>query len=476
MTRPPLAAAALGLAIVLGLSPMLAEPAEAASRRPDIVVIYVDDVPQAATHLWSDPARTPSLARFVHQGTWLKHATGSTPQCCPGRANTLLGQWGHRSGVTQNDLGPFDPTRTIAVQLQRAGYRTLFGGKFLNRFPHYAYQHGARRYAVGWDQFDVVFTHHGKFYNYPLWTRTGTRRYGQEATDHSTFVVTRRMARHIRRTPRNRPVFAFLSLYDGHAPLQPMARFVDHPACRDVEPWRGPAYDEADVSDKPQYVQAKERRDDDGYPLQRLCQSVMTIDWAVGRIRRTLRRAGRLRNTLLVFTSDNGWVMGDHRLVGKLNPYSTPIPLYMMWPRRWGRAARVIQEPVSNVDLAPTFCAIAGCRMRGANGRSLLALLDGRASQVPRRFIYEEMLHARGLRPAWYGIRTTRRYSRDARWVYTEYGSGEVELYELESDPWQLRNLADDPARAKVRAELRAILHERVIGPHRVTLRSPRRR
>ena len=162
----------------------------------------------------------------------------------------------------------------------------------------------------------------------------------------------------------------------------------------------------------------------------------------------------------------------DASIVDKLVPYSTPVPLYLRWPSRWGDEARTIGEPVSNVDLAPTFCALAGCEPGDVDGLDLTPLLDGDVAALDRRFIYEEYLHPKRHRPGWYGLRTTGGFAPDERWVYTEYDTGEVELYDLVVDPWQLENLASSPERAAVRDELAAILHAGVIGPDRVTFRT----
>jgi arylsulfatase A-like enzyme len=456
-----------------GLAIAGVEPPSEADRppRPSIVVIYMDDYPQPVTELWSDPVRTPQLARFVRDGLWLKAATGSTPTCCPGRVNTLTGTWGHRSGVTENDMATFDPADTVAARLQEQGYRTFFGGKFLNRFPRYVRPPSSvERYALGWDEFDVGITNHGAYYDYPLWTRAeGRVRYGHEDRDHSTAVVTDLMTAHIRATPPDEPLFAFLSLFDGHAPYDPLPRFVGHPACADFEPWAGPAYDEADVSDKPAWVQALPRLPEPAYDLRTRCEQTMGVDWAVGEVVAALEETGRLDDTLLVLTSDNGYLVGDHRIEDKLVPYSTPVPLYLRWPSRWGDGARTIGEPVSNVDLAPTFCALAGCDMGDVDGLDLTPLLDGAVDALDRRFIYEEYLHPKRERPAWYGLRTTGGYAPDARWAYTEYDTGEVELYDLVADPWQLENLAATPGHAVVRDDLARMLHDEVIEPDGVT-------
>ena len=107
--------------------------------------------------------------------------------------------------------------------------------------------------------------------------------------------------------------------------------------------------------------------------------------------------------------------------------------------------------------------------MGDVDGVDLLPLLDGDADALDRRFIYEEYLHPKRGRPAWYGLRTTGGYAPDERWSYTEYDTGEVELYDLLADPWQLENLAASAEHAVVRDELGAMLHDEVIEPDGVT-------
>jgi len=136
----------------------------------------------------------------------------------------------------------------------------------------------------------------------------------------------------------------------------------------------------------------------------------------------------------------------------------------MLWPRRSSTEPRVIRERVQNVDLAPTFCEIAGCKMPRADGMSLLPLLVGKTGRLKRDFVYEEQLH-RNLGPAYYGLRTTRRFSRDHLWVYTEHSTGERELYDRAIDPWQLDNLALDPAHQETAETLHQMLHQDVIDP-----------
>ncbi len=441
--------------------------------RPNIVVIYMDDFSPKAARLWKDHQRTPDLARWVEQGITL-NASGSTPLCCPARANVLTGRYGHRNGITRNEMRKYDPSETVAVELQAAGYHTAYVGKFLNSLARWAPdRRSMEHYAQGWDDFDVIWENQGHFYDYRLWTRHGVQKRGSAPRDHSSRVAGLRAAAHIRATPRDEPLFMIISLYDGHPPQIPMAKFAGDPACRKVVPWAGPAYDEANVSDKPRFVRSRSRLRERSYSLRRRCEAILGVDWVSQRVSRALKKTGRLDDTLIVFTADNGVLMGEHRLESKGYPYSTPVPMYAWWPQRWGSAGRSIEEPVQNVDLAPTFCGLAGCTMEDIDGMDLIPLLDGDVDRLDRTSIYEEILHP-GHRwpdpaavPAWYGLRTTLAYS-DVRWVYTEYATGERELYDLTNDPNQLKNLAGERAVADTQQELAAMLHESVVGPDHV--------
>ena len=445
--------------------------AQAVPDRPSIVVIYADDTSPLPTWLWSDPVRTPTLARFVRDGTWFSSAIGATPMCCPARGNLLTGRYGHSTGITRNDMDPYDPQGSLAVRLDAVGYHTAYVGKYLNGLArHVPTAEAMTAQAVGWDDFDVIWENQGAYYHYRWWTRDGVVEHAGADADHSSLVAARAAAAHIRDAPADAPLFMVVSLFDGHPPNRPMRRFHDVRACRDARPWRGPAFDEADVSDKPAYVRRTGRLRTGSKDLRERCEAMMTTDFVAGEVRVALEETGRLEDTLFVFTADNGTLLGDHRLRSKGYPYATPVPLYMLWPARLRDERREITEPVSNVDLGPTFCAIAGCTVPDADGLDLGPLLDG-AERLERDFVYEEMLHADGRygvdadgRPAWYGLRTTGRYD-DRRWVYTEYETGERELYDLSADPSQLRSRAGLVRYAEVEADLRAMLHEQVVGP-----------
>ena len=118
-----------------------------------------------------------------------------------------------------------------------------------------------------------------------------------------------------------------------------MPRFVGHPSLSGAsKPFHGPGFDEADVSDKPRYIRGREGSGRPRTSLRRRCEAILTVDW-VARRAALPWRTGRLDDTLLLFTADNGTLLGEHRLVGKHHAYATPVPMYAMWPASLGLRA-----------------------------------------------------------------------------------------------------------------------------------------
>ena len=473
---------ALGIAAACAGASVFATPSQApttaAETRPNVVVISLDDVSPNTSWLWSNPDRTPELSRFTRYGVEFSSAVTSTPLCGPSRATLLTGQYGHNHNVTDNQASKLRPRGTLAPRLKRAGYHTVMVGKYINGLDEAApRQSDVKRYAQGWNRFDVIWKRQvagqGQFHGYQLWTRKGALNKGHKPWDHSTYVVGQRIAQHIRSAPRDQPVFALASFAAGHVPNTPLAWHRGSRACTGIQPYSPPSYDEADVSDKPIYIRTLPRLRPAAVNLRRHCEEMLGVDEAVATIRRALQQTGRLRDTLLIFTADNGYLHGDHRapLPGaKKWPHAVEVPLYMLWPARLGGQPRVVSEPVSNVDLPVTICALAGCRMRKADGRDISPLLTGEADRLERRFLYTEMLRAHQDMPPWYGLVTTGAYASDRIWHYTEYANGGHELYDLTRDPHRLRNLAREPGQTKRLRQFHRMLHRNVVGPNEVQL------
>ena len=453
---------ALTLALLGTLFSLPQRSVAAAAPKPDVVLFYLDDNAPYPARLWNDPERTPNLARFANAGMEFRNAVATTPQCGPARAALLTGQYGHNNGVTRNNVRSYDQRGTLSPKLRSAGYKTVFVGKYHNLLREwYPRRAKMRSLSNDWSQLDVIWENQGRFYDWRQYRKGGNSVFGSSDTDHSSYQAARKAVQHIRSTRKDKRLFLVVSLYDGHEPLTPMARFEGHSKCADVGGWSGPAYDEADVSDKPAFIRAHPRSGSPSYDLRQRCESLLTSDWVVGQVRRALKATGRLGNTVQILTADNGWLMGDHRLVGKLTPYSTSVPLYMRWPRELQGRKKIVLEPVANIDLAPTICALAGCTMPNADGRSLVPLIKGRSTMLGRQFIFTEMLHAGVFyghrptgRPAWAGVESTRKYS-ETLWAYARYSTGEEELYNVSRDPHHLRNLAGRPAYQKVTRDMR---------------------
>jgi len=194
---------------------------------------------------------------------------------------------------------------------------------------------------------------------------------------------------------------------------------------------------------------------------------MLGVDRAVGQVIDELEAEGRLDNTLLVFTADNGMAWGAHRIPqNKIWPYTTPVPLVMRWPAAgWGTVPAEIDEVVSNIDLAPTFCDLAGptCVLGPfahgndvPDGKSLVPLITGAAPNLGRDAVLEAYYNLDSMSYA--ALRTTAAFDPVARWHYIEHVNGERELYDLVADEWELDNVISVPGHA----DLVATLHDRL--------------
>jgi arylsulfatase A-like enzyme len=480
-SEPPLvqkAAALVGplLAPAIPPRPPAVDPR---SPRPDIVVIMLDDIPPLDGRLWQ---RLPHIRRtFVAHGVELTDAHGETPICCPGRAGFLTGLHTHHHGATTTDGSRFQPQMTIATALKGVGYHTIHVGKYLNLFERIY-----PKVPPGWSEFHGFG---GGYQDYILWSDGVPRHYGRARADYSTTVISKLSAAAIRRVPPDRRLFAWITPFAMHKPWQLPGRQAGRSRCSGIEPWSPPGYMERDVRDKPAHIRRLRVRQEDGYDLRRICRGLLAVDRLVGNVVRELDRRGRLDDTLLLLTSDNGMTYGSQRVLrDKKTPYATQLPFFVRWPRVLGDDHRRIGERIQNIDLAPTLCDIAGCRLGpyptgqgGPDGLSFLRLLTGERTSLPRDAVLSSYLDPDGWMPTWWSVSTTSRSPlarqgcrtrREAgcRWLYVEYDTGEVELYDRSNGPcwdWR-RRMSGDPcllenlAGRRRYAELQAMLARRL--------------
>ncbi len=450
------------LAALLSLGGAQPSPLAAAAR-PNIVVFYLDDVSPHDGRLWNSATRTPAIYKtFIAHGLHFTHAYGEDPLCCPSRASILTGLHTHNNGVNLNDARLYVPQESVASELKDAGYSTMWIGKYMNRNTFLS-PAGWAAHLAPWTVFDGIYgLNGGEYYDYVL--RTKDQGDIQINGVHSTQMIADRAVARLAAAPARQPIFAMLSIYDLHLPNTPMPVDAGKMAkCDNFPPYWTPNYNEADVSDKPDYIQRLALLPNaNGWPMETYCREMFGVDSVVERVTDELAAEGRLNNTLLVFTADNGMSWGAHRR-GQLKntPDATALPLYMAWPAGWGTTPRDISEYTSNIDLAPTFCELGGCTLGSypsgqsqADGRSLVSLVEDGTSLNRDALLEQSPLgdEARNL-PGWVSIRTTPQ-SGLGLWHYTQYVDGERELYNETNDPWELDNLASDPGHNAIQAAL----------------------
>jgi N-acetylglucosamine-6-sulfatase len=459
---------ASAIAIAIGLVAAVAAcgdgEREAGRERPNFVVVMTDD--QALDTMRAMPFTRRALGG---KGVVFEHAIASFPLCCPSRASFLTGQYAHNHGVLDNHppkggYARLDRRRILPVWLRRDGYETGFVGKYLNGYgkPKLG---GETAVPPGWtDWYALPPKGDKRSYEYDLNENGDLVRYGSGEANYKTDVLARRAADFIRTaSERSRPFFLWVATPAPHTDKQlpPSAPRNPEPAPRHrgrfagVRAPRPPSFDEADVADKPRNVRRLPRLDSDRrraldrtYVSQ--LETLLAVDDLVHRLVAALRRSGELGRTLVAFTSDNGYLRGQHRIdSGKSRMYEEAIGVPLLIRGPGFPTGRRVSEPVANIDLAPTILDLAGVDPPiEPDGRSLVSSARGTA---PPRGVLLEVFERRA--DQFVGLRTT-------RYAYAEREHDRDELYDLRSDPHQLVNVAADPEYADARARLRARVAE----------------
>jgi arylsulfatase A-like enzyme len=428
-------------------------PFTAAAHRPadppSVLLVLTDD--QRSDALGHMPIVRREL---IDHGVRFTSGFVSNSLCCPSRSSILTGDYSHTTRVYRQ-IPPygrfdwFDDRSTVATWLHRAGYTTGLFGKYLD-----GYQHAALEGYVppGWDRW-VAFLH-SAYYDYRLSIDGTVHDYGESPGDYSTSVLTRTATSFIRQTPG--PIFVEFTPTAPHAPAVPAPG--DEHAFDGLAPWRPPSFDEADVADKPGYVRALPRltqsevAQEDAFRRDQY-DTLRSADRSVGALLDALRATGRLSNTLVIFTSDNGLAWGEHRWTKKEVPYeeSIRVPFVVRYDPAIA-APRTDPHLVLNIDIAPTIADATGAGRPHDDGRSLLPLLRSTHAPWRRDFLLEHMEGTNHV-PTYCGV-------RDERYVEVRYATGEQELYDLRRDPYELANRAGDPGAVAVRDRLRHRLDE----------------
>jgi arylsulfatase A-like enzyme len=452
----------VSLAIVWGLTAVSVSnwrvTAMAAEVRPNIVTIVVDDLDIAAV------AEMPSVKSLLTEtGTTFTQFFAPTPLCCPSRVSMLRGQYAHNHGVLRNTgedagfpefLASGYESETLATLLQADGYSTALIGKYLNGYvpaddPRIPV---TQTYIPpGWDTWISGVTHAAyDSFDYTLNVNGSLVDFGDAEDDYLTDVLTTYAVDFLdRAATRDQPYFLFLTPYSPHSPAVPAPRHqgMFHGATAP----RTPSFNEADIADKPAWVQAggslserKQQRIDESY--QRRLESLQAVDEMVQAVMVTLAEHDQLESTYILFLSDNGFFLGEHRQPrGKGAPYDAAahIPLIIRGPSI--SAGTQIDGIALTNDLLPTLADLAGVATPSfVDGRSLVPLWTGHASPWRQTAIiegfgleFESAEREAEQTPAFQALRT-------ANMLYVEYETGERELYDLQNDPFELHNLINE--------------------------------
>ncbi len=508
--RRPVAASLIGSAALFGAilvliwgGPRVPDAAHAApDPRPNIVVVLTDD--QTLAEMVALPQTTNLIGT---QGMTFDRAYSSYPLCCPARATLLTGQYMHNHNVRGN-TAPFGGWERFAglgaeaaalpVWLQNSGYHTVQLGKYMNGYPSIN-----PPVPPGWDEWYGKLSEYSSalfgnqvYFNYKLLEQGPAGppakliSYGQSETDYSTDVLADKAVDAIERLGGtdgiDEPFFLNLWVSAPHAPYISATRHIGAFGAAPVRFARD--FNEKDVRDKPRFIRRLPRlnkrkiRNVTQRQRNRWAQ-LLAVDEAVVSVTNALAKEDELDNTYIVFTSDNGYLAGDHRIPqGKYLPYegAAHVPLLIRGPgiAAGGRSP----ELVSNIDLAPTLAQIAGATPKlTVDGRSLLPFTKNPALASTRALLLEgdtganltggEAIEAgdaastAALKP---GLKQKRGVSdleqepiariarkikapayraiRTPRYLFVRYrGRGGVELYDMLSDPKQLRSRHADP-------------------------------
>jgi N-acetylglucosamine-6-sulfatase len=420
--------------------------------RPNILLIVTDD------QRWDTLDAMPIVQReLMARGVTFTNAFVSNALCCPSRASILTGNYSHTTGVYRQTtpfgaFPSFSDASTLATWLHDAGYATGLFGKYID-----AYQHDALIGYVppGWDRW-YAFVHSG-YYNYGLTVDGEADFHGADpGTDYSTSVLGDAADDFLRSAPADQPLFVEFAPAAPHEPAIVESRF--DALFRGLDAHRPPSYNETDVSDKPAYMRALPPLSGqwmnwiDGFRRQQY-RTLQSVDEQVGRLLDTLEETGRLEDTVVVFTSDNGLMWGEHRWRRKEVPYDEAlrVPMIVRYDRLVP-GSRTDDALVLNIDIAPTIAGLAGVEHAATDGLSLEPLLRDASAPWRSDFLIEHMEGANPV-PTYCGVRTrTQKYVR--------YATGEREFYDLADDPFEMVNVVDDPTRTRDVSNLAARLDE----------------
>ncbi|GHJ37525.1 sulfatase [Streptomyces sp. TS71-3] len=458
-------------------SPAPAPSGTASAGRPNIVFVLTDDLS------WNLIRYMPHVRQMQKAGTTFSNHHVTDSLCCPSRTSIFTGEYPHDTGVFTNSgddggYGAFlrngNERKCFAPALRKAGYRTGFMGKYINGYQP-ADRNGSSRQGVppGWDEWDAAGNGYPEF-DYNLNENGKVVHYGHGPQDYLTDVLSGKATSFVDSSAQaKKPFMLEVATFAPHAPATPAPR--DAGSFPGVKAPRSAAYGRPSEptpawQKKITPLTAQDDRRIDRQFAKRV-RSVQSVDEMIGRLQDELKAKGLADDTDIVFSSDNGFHLGEHRLrAGKQTAYDTDIKVPLIATGPGIPAGRRVTALTENIDLNPTFQGLAGARPPSTvDGRSLVDLLHGgRQPGDWRQAVLVEHHHPASRKddpdavPEDSGDPPTYEALRTADALYVEYADGEREYYDTSSDPDELRNLAPSMSpsrRASLHATLMALEH-----------------
>ena len=473
-------------------------------KRPNMLVIETDDM------RWDELKFMPNVRKLIEgRGLAFENSFAPYPLCCPSRASFLTGKYAHNHHVLSHvdpfGFQAFDDRTTLATVLHGGGYQTALVGKYLNGYArqhvHGSTEPSLRYVPPGWDQWmagsDKLFPagdpRHGGTYNY----FSMTQNINGQVVPHRGIYSTRLLADQVQDvvggfSKKPDPWFVWWTPVAPHfgTPHEPddpapvlrddgvLGKFATPARPRWVRglfdgqvthppgiPPVGPV--ESDMSDKPRYlrklpdINVEEKAALTKVSRQR-AEALFVLDQQIGVVLQRLQRLGEYDDTVVAFTSDNGYYLGEHRKrVGKILAHepSLRVPFLIAGP---GIKHGKRYDPITSIDLAPTFADYAGLKgVPDADGVSLVRTIEKGDQGWNRPVVTEGRMgdrsYVRHAPRQGFDTALNERGVRTARWKYVRYSTGEVELYDLKNDPLELQSRQADPAYDRVRHKLERI-------------------
>ena len=459
-----LAALALAAALLVGGGTSSSAPV----KRPNIVFVLTDDLS------WDLVRFMPHVQAMQKDGVTFSRYYVTDSLCCPSRSSIFSGRFPHNTGVFTNmapdgGFGVFngrgEERSTWATSLQGAGYRTAMMGKYLNGYEPAGLVKGKPLYIPpGWNEWDVAGNGYPEF-NYNLNENGKLVHYGNQPQDYLTDVISGKAVSFINQAAADKKPFAIeLATFAPHSPFTPAPRDAnDFPG---LNAPRDPSFNKPNTN-APRWLAARrplkpKQVSDIDVRYRFRARAVQAVDDMIASIESTLQARGIADNTYVVFSSDNGFHMGQHELAqGKMTAFETDIrvPLVVVGPGV--PSGKTISAIAENIDLRPTFSQLAGARIpSNVDGSSLVPFLRGRNPKGwrgsalvehhgPDRSKSDPDAPGEGS-----GNPSSYEALRSGHFVYVEYKDGEREYYNLARDPYERHNTYN-----RLKAKPRSRLH-----------------